>query len=216
MVGEPLPDVARSEATVMAFWLIRTLNETGWPREKGIFRRKKVVPTAMVERQVSFLFRPAIAIGMAMPEKAIGVVLDMFRNTNWQDTSFEELLHKLDPDARFTEKSVKPWVAMNGVRTVLPNEEMEWNSLADINEVISTSFGSLVIWGFLHPETARLHDEVTSLATLAADLIRAFEDELRPLPEIPSTVAIEPFIAARLAEQSISAIDKMYSDTAVG
>ena len=52
---------------------------------------------------------------------------------------------------------------MNGIREVVHNEEIEWASIPEINQVISIPFLQLVIWGFLHPEKARLHDEVTSL-----------------------------------------------------
>ena len=92
----------------------------GWPRKKGLFRRKEIVPTAFLERQVSFLFRSAIAIGMSMPREAIGVILDNFRTTDWDTTSIEDILHEVDPESSDFDLGERPWVTMNALSRTAP------------------------------------------------------------------------------------------------
>jgi hypothetical protein len=139
-------EAARGEATLPDCVLIRTLNAMGWPRDKGFIRRKKIVSTVVLEAAVTALNELAITLGAKLPVDAIKYIIGSFRNTDWQERSFDEyLILNLDLQGVIQKlDDFRPEQAFNFIwesrATDRLGDEIEWSSLTEIHHPINERF----------------------------------------------------------------------------
>ena len=94
------------------WWLMRFLQSVGWPRKRGLFRRKLVVAAFVVDSGVARLAHVGCGLGASRPDLAARAIAQSFSNRNWEAEGVGDLLDMFD---RTTPSGIEPSDQDSGV-----------------------------------------------------------------------------------------------------
>ena len=118
---------------LLEFFLYSSLNTMGWPRAKGIFRRRYVdslLADTLTEQGLQII----IWLGAARPEVAVAMLADTFSGNPWTEESTQGLIGNLEKaQVLVTDNPGKrPWQALwSESRLSSYNREWRWSDMFD-------------------------------------------------------------------------------------
>lgn len=140
-------------------WYVeRQLNNAGWPRSKGLFRKVNYVSTDLVDAVVEQGLEICMGLGAGRPSLGARVIADAFMNNPWTPNSTAGLLEHLNVAggdvARHSDLS--PWKALVFEDRMTPfMTEIEWEKQLGSQEIANLWTGlsaKAALWGLLHED----------------------------------------------------------------
>jgi hypothetical protein len=145
---------------IVQWYVAGQLQNMGWPKPKGLFR-KMMVPTTLVDMSVEQGLQICMGLGAGRPEIACRAIADAYANNPWTRESTASLLN--DTTARVQQEIDQhpgdaPWKALFAGHTMAPYmAEIEWQKLveAQVGMLWMGLGANAAIWGLSHePEVA--------------------------------------------------------------
>ena len=139
------------------WYVARQLNNMGWPKAKGLFRKVYHVPTLVVDLTVEQGLQFCMGLGAGRPELGARVIADAFLNNPWTPESTTALLGKLsgaDEDVA-RNRGLSPWKAILAEHTMTPfGTEIEWEKLGrqEIQMIWTILSARAALWGLSHED----------------------------------------------------------------
>lgn len=205
------------------------MREAGWPKQKGIFR-KKVYDTTLLDSAIHQMIEWSAALGAGRPILALHVIAEIFRDRDWNNENAPNI-------ERFIQ-SVKAkdelWCSTGDVApqdVVRPVRFAQGGSTLDAKALTADQFGlSLehwflqgLLWGFANPDAfekwyqARFELQSAQMDRVlqagleigelpdfqqflkdCEELVRSYERDIGPLPEIPEPLVVDARALGRL------------------
>ena len=136
---------------VLEFFLHIRLNDMGWPRKKGIFRRQ-YVDAYLADTTIEQGLMMATGLEAARPEIAVSLLTDTFAGNPWTEQSVSELMDGLREaaDVVARQPDMPPWQALwQQFRLASYASEWRWSDLFNDNlGLIRARAGTqAVYWG---------------------------------------------------------------------
>ena len=78
------------------WWLMRCLRDLGWPRKRGLLRRRRVVGTVVLDSAVGRLAHIGCGLGASRPDLAARAIAQSFNNRDWEAEGVGDLLNMFD------------------------------------------------------------------------------------------------------------------------
>lgn len=144
------------------WYIAESLMQLGWPKSRGIFRKRRYVDTRVLDAVVEQAIQVAVGLGAGSPQRAITVLTDAFPNNAWTQDSTEALVQLLKEGEGEIERNpqLTPWKALYAEHRVAPHgSEVEWGELGDVSFVAVRGLVSAqgIFWGLIRenemPET---------------------------------------------------------------
>ena len=170
-------------------WIMTRLKERGWPKARGLLRRRKVITEEVVIAATQDAIRIAITIGGSLPEVARAIAITCL------DTSDEPV----------TRKAVDKWIDKAATMgdekmTALSDVYPEWLRFCSITAVTSNGDVQHHPWVGVHEEydmegpiINKMYVQSTALAGIAMCWAYKHANEAKNLFNNPDTTeAIEP------------------------
>ncbi len=152
----------RENAQFPAFFFVGAVEARNWPQHQGFFRKKEVIPLALLVGTQSQLLKAGVALGASFPDLALQIIGDLFSKRDWGEESLEDLVEYLDVEGQVADHPERePWDAINPffdrfseITDFNVQNLIEWSEVNDSYWKISTTFTMSLMWGLLEPETA--------------------------------------------------------------
>ena len=151
------------------------LNNAGWPREEGRFRKKHVVNAFLVNMTMSQLNRVGVILGFSSPEVALRLLTKGFSARDWANTSADYFKDDLDPmDDVSNNEGVPAWETLNPISGIRPSSVKQaegtipWESLAEPQWEGNYTIGfyQSITWALIHPAEAEIQLTIDTNETL--------------------------------------------------
>ena len=140
--------------TFFTFVLFGALNDMGWPREQGRFRKRKVVSHTVLASALNIIHQQGAIIGVEFPKDGIAILAEAFLNRDWVAQPIEDLLEMLDVGEMhdFVQDMLDDIPEHKQLKATV-----DWKELSDPKFFVrmQMSFLRTLVRGFLHPERVR-------------------------------------------------------------
>ena len=182
--GTELPNEGKinmpDQISFPVFFMRTMLNNAGWPKEEGRFRKKLVVNSFLVNITMSQLNRFGVILGFSSPEIALRFLTQAFSTRDWANTSVnffkDEFVPAFDASGN---GDIPAWEALNSLSGIRPHsvkqaeQTIPWEFLADEKMEMSYTLGFLrsITWALIHPTEAKIQltDELEETISVAEE-----------------------------------------------
>ena len=146
---------------LLEFFLYSQLKATGWPRQKGIFR-KQYVDSALADVVISQGLQVMVGLGAGRPEVAVAMLADTFAGNPWTEETIKHLFGDLkrSHDMVDNRPDMSPWQALwDEHRLTKYSREWSWSDLFDdrVDMIRAMAASHAAYWGLTR------HDEMQTL-----------------------------------------------------
>lgn len=137
------------------FYVAKQLRHMGWPKSKGLFR-KKYVDTRLLDVVVEGAIQVSVGLGAGRPQLGIAVLADTFANNSWTRESTTKLLQDLKEEGEHeieNNPESLPWEALYAkYRMAQYGNDILWKQLGDavVFSVWAMSSAQGILWGLTH------------------------------------------------------------------
>ena len=171
-------------------WIVTRLKERGWPKTRGLLRRRKVITEEAVIAATNDAIRIAVTIGGSLPEVARSIVITCM------DSS----------DEPFTREAVEKWIDDSSLRgdekmTGQSGDNPEWLKFRSLTTESSEGDREVFTWAGVYEEydwgdplVSKMLKTSTALAVIAMCWTLRHPDRAENLFEKSDSIGLEGIV----------------------